>query len=95
MTGDGRRRRARPAAARHAPAVVLAVVLAAAALVVLAGACGDSGDSGEQASPSPADTGPVVLTVKGDDATRTFTMGSCRRCRPTRVTPASRRASGR
>ena len=72
MKDDGRRRRARLSAARMlAPAVALFL----AGLVVLAAACGDSGDSGEQASPSPADTGPVVLTVKGDDATRTFTMG--------------------
>ena len=36
-------------------------------------ACG--GGSGGQASPSPVASGPVVLTVKGDEETRTFTMG--------------------
>ncbi|MGE5228876.1 MAG: molybdopterin-dependent oxidoreductase [Deltaproteobacteria bacterium] len=58
-------------ATRHAPAVGLAVLLAAAALVVLAGACGDSGD---QASPAPSASGPVVLTVRGEEGSRTFTM---------------------
>jgi len=64
----GRRCRARLRAARLlAPAGVLVAV----GLVALAAACGGSGD---QASLSPSDTGPVVLTVRGDDATRTFTM---------------------
>jgi len=66
---DGRRRRARLFAARLlAPAGAFVLV----GLVVLAAACG--GDSG-QASPSPADSGPVVLTVKGEQGSRTFTMG--------------------
>jgi DMSO/TMAO reductase YedYZ molybdopterin-dependent catalytic subunit len=41
-------------------------------LVALAAACGGSGD---QTSPSPAASGPVVLTVRGDEGSRTFTMG--------------------
>ncbi|NLE22027.1 MAG: molybdopterin-dependent oxidoreductase [Actinobacteria bacterium] len=67
MRSHGRRR-----AVRGAGLLVL-LTAAALGLVALAGACGDG--SGDQAgSPSPAATGPVVLTVKGDDATRTFTM---------------------
>ena len=41
-------------------------------LVALAAACG--GGSGDQASPSPAASGPVVLTVRGDEGSKTFTM---------------------
>ena len=64
------RRRRRPWAARVlAPAGVLVVV----GLVVVAAACG--GGSGGQASPSPAASGPVVLTVKGEQGSRAFTMG--------------------
>ena len=48
------------------------VVAAALGLAALAAACG--GGSGGQASPSPSDSGPVVLTVRGDDATKSFTM---------------------
>ena len=51
----------------RAPAGVLVVV----GLVALAAACGGSGG---QASPSPAASGPVVLTVKGEQGSRTFTM---------------------
>jgi DMSO/TMAO reductase YedYZ molybdopterin-dependent catalytic subunit len=47
-------------------------VLLAMGLVALAAACG--GGSGGQASPSPAASGPVVLTVKGDVGSKTFTM---------------------
>jgi DMSO/TMAO reductase YedYZ molybdopterin-dependent catalytic subunit len=54
---------------RLGAALVVAVVLGLAAL---AAACG--GDSGGQASPSPAATGPVVLTIRGDNATRSFSM---------------------
>jgi DMSO/TMAO reductase YedYZ molybdopterin-dependent catalytic subunit len=50
-----------------APAGVLVVV----GLVVLVAACGGSGG---QASPSPAASGPVVLTVKGEQGSRAFTM---------------------
>jgi DMSO/TMAO reductase YedYZ molybdopterin-dependent catalytic subunit len=52
--------------------LLLALTAVAVGLVALAGACGDG--SGDQASPSPAATGPVVLTVRGDDATETFTL---------------------
>ncbi len=45
------------------------------ALVATAGACGDSADPGGQASPAPGASGPVVLTVRGEDGSRTFTMG--------------------
>jgi DMSO/TMAO reductase YedYZ molybdopterin-dependent catalytic subunit len=51
--------------------VFLAGAVAALALVALAAACG--GGSGDQASPAPS--GPVVLTVKGEQGSRTFTMG--------------------
>ena len=69
MKAGGRRRRARLFAARLlTPAGAFVLV----GLVVLAAACG--GDSG-QAPPSPADSGPVVLTVKGQQGSRTFTMG--------------------
>jgi DMSO/TMAO reductase YedYZ molybdopterin-dependent catalytic subunit len=55
---------------------VAAAALAAAALVMvsLAAVIGACGGSGGQASPSPAASGPVVLTVKGDRGTRSFTM---------------------
>ena len=46
-------------------------MLVVVGLVVLAAACGGSGG---QASPSPAASGPVVLTVKGEQGSRTFTM---------------------
>ena len=69
MSDDGRRRRVRPWAARAlAPAGVLAVV----GLVALAAACG--GGPGGQASPSASASGPVVLTVKGEQGSRAFTM---------------------
>ena len=68
--GAGRRRPARPQAARVLAAAGVLVVLG---LVGLIAACG--GDSGGQASPSPAASGPVVLTVKGEQGSRTFTMG--------------------
>ena len=80
MSGDGRRRVERGAGRRHPVRPWAAWVAAAAGalvvvgLVALAAACGDSGDSG-QASPSPAASGPVVLTVKGEQGSRTFTMG--------------------
>lgn len=48
---------------------VLVVVAAVAVLAV--GACG--GEDG-QASPSPSPSGPVVLTIEGEETTRTFTM---------------------
>ena len=48
------------------------LVAVAVALVATAGACGDSGG---QASPSPGASGPVVLTVRGEDGSKTFTMG--------------------
>jgi DMSO/TMAO reductase YedYZ molybdopterin-dependent catalytic subunit len=67
--GPGRRRRARPWAA---PVLAAAGLLVAVGLVVLAAACG--GGSGGQASLSPAAAGPVVLTVKGEKGSRTFTM---------------------
>jgi DMSO/TMAO reductase YedYZ molybdopterin-dependent catalytic subunit len=52
---------------------VLCVLAAGAAgVAVLAAACGGSGG---QASPSPAASGPVVLTIRGEDGSRTFTMG--------------------
>ena len=50
--------------------VLVVVTAAAVGLVALAAACG----FGDQASPSPAASGPVVLTVKGEQGTRTFTM---------------------
>ena len=53
--------------------VLCALAAGAVGLAVLAAACG--GGSGGQASPSPAASGPVVLTVRGDEETRTFTMG--------------------
>ena len=68
MTDDGRRLRRPWAALVLAPAGVLVIV----GLVALAAACGGSGG---QASPSPAASGPVVLTVKGEQDSRTFTMG--------------------
>jgi DMSO/TMAO reductase YedYZ molybdopterin-dependent catalytic subunit len=54
--------------------VLCALVAAAAGLAVLAAACG----SGDQASPSPAASGPVVLTIRGEAGSRTFTMGQLR-----------------
>jgi DMSO/TMAO reductase YedYZ molybdopterin-dependent catalytic subunit len=69
VKGAGRRRHALPLAARVlAPAGALVVV----GLVALAAACG--GSSGDQAAPSPAASGPIVLTVKGEQGSRTFTM---------------------
>jgi DMSO/TMAO reductase YedYZ molybdopterin-dependent catalytic subunit len=53
--------------------VLCALAAGAVGLAVLTAACG--GGSGGQGSPSPAASGPVVLTVKGDEETRTFTMG--------------------
>jgi len=52
---------------RAVAALVVAAVTGVAALAV---ACG----SGGQASPSPAASGPVVLTVKGEKGSRTFTL---------------------
>ena len=73
MTDDGRRRVECGAGRRRlARLLAPAGVLLAVGLVALAAACG--GGSGDQASPSPAASGPVVLTVKGDDGSRTFTM---------------------
>jgi hypothetical protein len=66
---DGRRRSARPWAAR---VLAAAGALAAVALVALAAACGGSGD---QASPSASASGPVILTVRGEQGSKTFTMG--------------------
>jgi DMSO/TMAO reductase YedYZ molybdopterin-dependent catalytic subunit len=53
--------------------VLCALAAGAVGLAVLTAACG--GGSGGQVSPTPAASGPVVLTVKGDEETRTFTMG--------------------
>lgn len=58
-----------PAATRLLAA---AGALVAVGLVVLAGACG--GGQRDQASTSPAASGPVVLTVRGEQGSRTFTM---------------------
>jgi len=66
---SGRRRAERGAARLHAAAAL--VVAAVLGLAVLAAACGGSGG---QASPSSSASGPVVLTVKGDKGSRTFTM---------------------
>ncbi len=52
--------------------VLAAIAAVTLGLVALAAACG--GGSGDQASPSPAASGPVVLTVKGEQGTRSFTM---------------------
>jgi DMSO/TMAO reductase YedYZ molybdopterin-dependent catalytic subunit len=67
--GAGRGRLARPSAARL---IAPAGVLLAVGLVALAAACG--GGSVDRASPSPVASGPVVLTVKGADGSKTFTM---------------------
>jgi DMSO/TMAO reductase YedYZ molybdopterin-dependent catalytic subunit len=49
--------------------------LAAAAVLGLAAVCAACGGAGGgQASPSPAASGPVVLTVRGETATKTFSM---------------------
>ncbi len=72
MKSDGRRRRARLLVARLlAPAGALVLV----GLVALVAACGGSGG---QASPSPVASGPVVLKVKGDLGSRSFTVGQLR-----------------
>ncbi len=47
-------------------------VLIAVGLVALVAACGGSGD---RASPAPSASGPVILTVRGEEGSRTFTMG--------------------
>jgi DMSO/TMAO reductase YedYZ molybdopterin-dependent catalytic subunit len=56
----------------HRRAAAALIVAAALGLAVLAAACGGSGG---QASPSAAASGPIVLTVKGEQGSRTFTMG--------------------
>ena len=61
--------------AGRAAGLVLAGALAAVGLVALAAACGGAGD---QASPSPSASGPVVLTVRGDKGSRAFTMAELR-----------------
>ena len=63
----------RRAACRGSALAILVAV--AVALVATAGACGDAGDPGGRASPAPSSSGPVVLTVRGEDGSRTFTMG--------------------
>jgi DMSO/TMAO reductase YedYZ molybdopterin-dependent catalytic subunit len=72
MSATQGRQRARPGASgnarRHAAALVAVAVIGLAAL---AAACG--GSSG-QASPSAAASGPVVLTIRGENGSRTFTM---------------------
>ena len=67
------RRGARASRRPASPARRLALLaaLAGVALAVLAG-CGAGGG---QSSPSPSPSGPVVLTVMGDEGSRTFTMG--------------------
>ncbi len=52
-------------------AVLGVLTVAAVGLAVLVAACGGSGG---QASTSPAASGPVVLTVRGEKNSRTFTM---------------------
>ncbi len=69
-------RRAEPAArARLSRRLALAIAVLALGLVALAAACGDSG---VQSSPSPGPSGPVVLTVRGEDETKTFSMAQLR-----------------
>lgn len=60
-------------APRCAVVLMLVGVLAAVGLTALAAACGGRG-GGASPAPSPADDGPVVLTLKGDDVTKTLTM---------------------
>jgi DMSO/TMAO reductase YedYZ molybdopterin-dependent catalytic subunit len=62
--------RARRAARLHVGAALVTAVVVG--LAVLAAACGSGGQA---SSPSPAASGPVVLTVKGEKGSRTFTMG--------------------
>jgi len=53
-------------------ALALAGVVTAVGLIALAAACG--GSSGDQASPAVSPSGPVVLTLVGEDGQKQFTM---------------------
>jgi DMSO/TMAO reductase YedYZ molybdopterin-dependent catalytic subunit len=58
---------------RRAIVLALAGVMMAVGLVALAAACG-GGSSGDQVSPAVSPSGPVVLTLVGEDGEKQFTM---------------------
>jgi DMSO/TMAO reductase YedYZ molybdopterin-dependent catalytic subunit len=68
-----RRLRAQRGAAASARFISLVAVALALGLAAVCAACGGASGGG-QASSSPSASGPVVLTVRGEDATRTFSL---------------------